>query len=62
MIECEANVYFFSNGTGFKVVSDIAHKFGLKFGIHVMRGIYSEVVAENQPVCISLFLNALRRT
>lgn len=42
--------YVSRGGAGFKPIADLLHSAGLKFGIHVMRGIYASVVAENQPV------------
>jgi alpha-galactosidase len=38
------------NGAGFKPLADYVHSLGLKFGIHLMRGIPREVVAANLPV------------
>ena len=37
-------------GAGFKPVADYAHSLGLKFGIHIMRGIPRAAVAENLPI------------
>ena len=37
-------------GMGFKVLADYIHSLGLKFGIHVMRGIPREAVARKMPV------------
>jgi len=39
---------FFPNG--FKDIIDYAHKHGVKFGLHLMRGIPREVVEKNLPV------------
>ena len=39
-----------ANGMGFKPIGDYIHKKGLKFGIHVMRGIPKEAVKRNTPV------------
>jgi alpha-galactosidase len=39
-----------ANGTGFKPVADYTHSLGLKFGIHIIRGIPKRAVAENQPI------------
>ena len=36
------------NGEGFKPLADWVHGQGLKFGIHIVRGIPREVVKENQ--------------
>ena len=39
-----------ANGVGFKALSDYVHGKGLKFGIHLMRGIPKQAVAANLPV------------
>lgn len=39
-----------ANGKGFKPVADYIHRKGLKFGIHIMRGISKEAVKKNTPV------------
>ena len=39
-----------SNGKGFKPLADYVHSLGLKFGIHVMRGIPRQAVRANTPV------------
>jgi alpha-galactosidase len=39
-----------SNGKGFKALADYIHGKGLKFGIHIMRGIPKEAVKKNTPV------------
>jgi hypothetical protein len=39
-----------ANGVGFKSLADHVHSKGLKFGIHLMRGIPRQAVAENTPV------------
>ncbi len=39
-----------SNGKGFKPLADYIHSKGLKFGIHLMRGIAVEAVKKNTPV------------
>jgi hypothetical protein len=39
-----------ADGTGFKHLADYVHSKGLKFGIHIMRGIPRQAVAENLPV------------
>ncbi len=39
-----------TNGKGFKVLADYVHSKGLKFGIHVMRGIPMEAVKKNTPI------------
>lgn len=37
-------------GKGFTSISDRVHKMGLKFGIHVMRGISTQAVSANTPI------------
>ncbi len=39
-----------SNGKGFKPLADYIHSKGLKFGIHLMRGIPVEAVKKNCPI------------
>ncbi len=39
-----------ANGIGFKEIGDYIHRLGLKFGIHVMRGIPREAVAKKLPI------------
>lgn len=39
-----------ANGVGFKEIGDYIHSLGLKFGIHVMRGIPREAVAREIPI------------
>jgi alpha-galactosidase len=39
-----------ANGKGFKPLADYIHKKGLKFGIHIMRGIPVEAVKRNLPI------------
>jgi alpha-galactosidase len=39
-----------ANGAGFKPLADYVHSKGLKFGIHLMRGIPRQAVAQNTPV------------
>src|SRR6266566_2870953 len=39
-----------SDGTGFKHLADYVHSKGLRFGIHIMRGIPRQAVAENLPI------------
>jgi hypothetical protein len=36
-----------ADGNGFKPLADYVHAKGLKFGIHIMRGIPGQAVAEN---------------
>ena len=37
-------------GVGFKPLADYVHQLGLKFGIHIIRGIPREAVAKNLPI------------
>jgi alpha-galactosidase len=39
-----------ADGLGFKALGDYIHSLGLKFGIHVMRGIPRQAVAEDTPI------------
>jgi hypothetical protein len=39
-----------ANGLGFKPLADYVHSKGLKFGIHIMRGIPRQALVENLPV------------
>jgi hypothetical protein len=39
-----------TNGKGFKPLADYVHKKGLKFGIHIMRGIARQAVNANTPI------------
>jgi alpha-galactosidase len=39
-----------ANGAGFKPLADYVHRKGLKFGIHIMRGIPREAVDKNLPI------------
>ena len=39
-----------ANGTGFKTLADFVHGKGLKFGIHIMRGIPRQAVEKNLPI------------
>jgi hypothetical protein len=39
-----------ANGAGFKPLADYVHSKGLKFGIHIMRGIPRQAVEENTPI------------
>ncbi|MGB7747415.1 MAG: putative Ig domain-containing protein [Verrucomicrobiia bacterium] len=43
------------NGTGFKPLADAVHALGLKFGIHIMRGIPRNSVNANLPIEDSSF-------
>ena len=44
-----------TNGAGFRPLADYAHSLGLKFGIHVMRGIPHQSVFANTPIAGSSF-------
>lgn len=44
-----------ANGAGFKPLADWAHAHGLKFGIHIVRGIPKQVVEANLPIAGSGF-------
>ncbi len=44
-----------ADGAGFKPLADYVHSLGLKFGIHIMRGIPREVVKANMPIAASQF-------
>jgi len=39
-----------ANGVGFKALADYVHSKGLKFGIHIMRGIPKQAVVKNTPI------------
>jgi alpha-galactosidase len=39
-----------ANGAGFKPLADYVHSRGLKFGIHIMRGIPRQAVEQNLPI------------
>jgi hypothetical protein len=43
------------NNAGFKPLADWVHSQGLKFGIHIVRGIPRQVVAQNLPIAGSSF-------
>jgi alpha-galactosidase len=42
-----------ANGAGFKPLADYVHSLGLKFGIHIIRGIPRDAVARNLPIADS---------
>ncbi len=44
-----------ANGAGFKPLSDAVHAQGLKFGIHIIRGIPKKTVAANTTIAGSKF-------
>ena len=39
-----------AHGTGFKPLADFVHSLGLKFGLHILRGIPKEAVRRNLPI------------
>src|SRR6185312_3514668 len=39
-----------TNGAGFKPLADYIHSLGLKFGIHILRGIPKQAVKQNLPI------------
>ncbi|MGD0914120.1 MAG: choice-of-anchor Q domain-containing protein [Terracidiphilus sp.] len=39
-----------SNGQGLKPIADYVHSLGLKFGIHIMRGVSRKAVEDNLPI------------
>jgi alpha-galactosidase len=43
-----------ANGEGFKAIADYVHSKGLKFGIHILRGIPRQAVAQNVPILGSM--------
>jgi hypothetical protein len=45
-----------ANDAGFKPLADYVHSLGLKFGIHMIRGIPREAVAKNLPIADSSFV------
>jgi hypothetical protein len=47
-----------ANGAGFKPLADRLHAMGLKFGIHIMRGIPRQAVARNLPIAGSKYTAA----
>ena len=44
-----------ANGAGFKPLADWVHAQGLKFGIHILRGIPKQAVRDNLPIASSDF-------
>jgi alpha-galactosidase len=44
-----------ANGAGFKPLADYVHSLGLKFGIHIIRGIPREAVAKNLAIAGTSF-------
>jgi alpha-galactosidase len=50
LIPAENRFPLAANGQGFKPLADYVHSKGLKFGIHILRGIPRQAVAQNTPV------------
>ena len=44
-----------ANNAGFKPLADYIHSLGLRFGIHILRGIPREAVGKNLPITDSLY-------
>jgi hypothetical protein len=44
-----------ANGSGFKPLADCAHSLGLKFGIHILRGIPKVAAEKNLPIAGSSY-------
>jgi len=44
-----------ANGTGFRPLADYVHSLGLKFGIHILRGIPKQAVAQKMPIADSSY-------
>jgi alpha-galactosidase len=44
-----------AHGQGFMQIADFTHALGLKFGIHILRGIPKEAVARNLPIADSSY-------
>jgi alpha-galactosidase len=44
-----------ANGAGFKPLADYVHSLGLKFGIHILRGIPRQAVEQNLPIAGSRY-------
>jgi alpha-galactosidase len=42
-----------ADGAGFEPLADYVHSLGLKFGIHIVRGIPREAAARNLPIAVS---------
>jgi hypothetical protein len=55
LIPVEARFPSSAGGAGFKPLADWVHAQGLKFGIHIVRGIPRQVVKENLPIAGSSF-------
>jgi hypothetical protein len=55
LIPVESRFPTAANGAGFKPLADWVHKQGLKFGIHIVRGIPRQAVKENLPIAGTKF-------
>jgi alpha-galactosidase len=44
-----------AGGKGFKPISDYVHSLGLKFGIHILRGVPKKAVEQNSPIAGSSY-------
>lgn len=44
-----------AGGKGFKALADYTHALGLKFGIHILRGIPKQAVSKNLPIADSTY-------
>ena len=55
LLPVEARFPSAANGAGFKPLADWVHRQGLKFGIHIVRGIPKQVVNDNLPIANSSF-------
>src|SRR6266403_1393117 len=49
------NIPSAAQGASFKPLADYIHSLGLKFGIHILRGIPKEAVRKNLPIAGSSF-------
>ncbi len=55
LIPVESRFPSSANGAGFKPLADWVHAQGLKFGIHIVRGIPRDVVKQNLPIAGTAF-------
>jgi alpha-galactosidase len=55
LVPVEARFPSSANNAGFKPLADWVHSLGLKFGIHILRGIPKQVADENLPIAGSSF-------
>ena len=47
-----------ANGAGFKSLADYVHSLGLRFGIHILRGIPKQAVVNKVPIADSTYTAA----